>query len=166
MARAFASLLLLASASVGLAGCDRQAASADTAAVAAQVTQSARGLVAAYNAHDADRTVAYDAPDYVGVFHGSPNTLGPEADRAEMAAQAKDANTRWDMGQSNVTVSKDGDMAVFEAPYTFTITNGVTGEPMSEQGNWIAIWKRQPDGSMKLWRSIGSDTGTQSATAG
>jgi hypothetical protein len=35
-----------------------------------------------------------------------------------------------------------------------------------ETGTWIAIFKRQEDGSMKLWRSIASDTPAAKRTVG
>lgn len=56
----------------------------------------------------------------------------------------------------SATVARAGDLAVFEAPYTFTI-NVPNAPTTTERGTWIAIFKRQDDGSMKPWRSIASD---------
>lgn len=148
--RALAALLLLATA----AGCARQHAQAD---VAAQIRKNALGLVAAYNAQDASTAAAYDAPDYVGVYHGTPNTIGPAADEAGMKAQMAAAKVEWRLGHDKVTVANAGDLAVFEAPYTFIVTLPQGGRT-NEQGTWIAIFKRQDDGSMKLWRSIASNS--------
>jgi hypothetical protein len=71
--RTSAGLLLALAAAFTAAGCARQA----QGDVADQVRKGALGVVAAYNAQDAQRTAAYDAPDYVGIYHGSPNTVGP-----------------------------------------------------------------------------------------
>ena len=152
--RALCAVLLLATA----AGCARQHAQAD---VASQVRKDALAVVAAYNAQDANAAAAYDAPDYVGVYHGTPNTIGPAADQAGMKAQMAAAKVDWQLGQEKVTVATAGDLAVFEAPYTFIVTLPQGGRT-NEQGTWIAIFKRQDDGSMKLWRSIASNS---SATA-
>ena len=153
--RTFAALL----AASALAGCSRQA---DTAAVADQVRTDALGVVAAYNAQDAHKAASYDAPDYVGVYHGTANTVGPAADEAGMKAQMAAAKVDWRLGASKVTIAEAGDLAVFEAPYTFTIR--VPNAPVTtEHGNWIAIFKRQDNGSMKLWRSIASDTPSSSS---
>jgi ketosteroid isomerase-like protein len=114
-------------------------------------------VVAAYNAQDAHAAAAYDAPDYVGIYHGSPNTVGPAADEAAMKSQAAAGHVDWKLGEGKVTVSRAGDLGIYEAPYTFTVTNpdqSVT----RETGNWVAIFKRQDGGGMKLWRSIASDT--------
>ncbi len=148
--RALPALLLLATAS----GCVPQHAQAD---VAAQIRKSALGLVAAYNAQDANTAAAYDAPDYVGVYHGTPNTIGPAADEAGMKAQMAAAKVEWQLGHDKVTVANAGDLAVFEAPYAFIVTLPQGGRT-NEQGTWIAIFKRQDDGSMKLWRSIASNS--------
>ena len=142
--------------SAALAGCARYASPPDPSAVAEQVRKNALGVVAAYNARDAHAAAAYDAPDYVGVYHGTANTIGPAADEAAMKAQMAAMKVDWQLGQSKVTVAKAGDLAVFEAPYTFSITNAAGGVAR-ESGSWIASFKRQDDGSMKLWRSIASD---------
>lgn len=137
-----------------LSGCS---GSGSSAGAADEVRKAALGVVAAYNAQDAHAAAAYDAPDYVGIYHGSPNTVGPAADEAAMKSQAAAGHVDWQLGDGKVTVSKAGDLGIYEAPYTFTVTNpdkSVT----RETGNWIAIFRRQDDGSLKLWRSIASDT--------
>jgi len=143
-----------------LAGCSRPSGSAN---VADEVRKNALGVVAAYNRQDPHAAAAYDAPDYVGVFHGTPNTLGAAADEAQMKAGMAAAKVDWTLGNGKVTVAKDGDLAVFEAPYTFVVT--MQQGANRESGTWIAIFKRQGDGSMKLWRSIASDTPGPAAPA-
>ncbi len=140
-----------------LAGCSGHS----SAGVADQARRQALGVVAAYNAQDWHAAAAYDAPDYVGVYHGSPNIIGPAADEAGMKAEMAAAKVDWQLGKDQVTVAKAGDLAIFEAPNTFVVTmpQGVT----RETGTWIAIFKRQDDGSMKLWRSIASDTPAEKA---
>jgi ketosteroid isomerase-like protein len=137
-----------------LSGCSQMGSNPGTMD---EVRRAALGVVAAYNAQDAHAAAAYDAPDYVGIYHGSPNTVGPAADEAAMKSQAAAGHVDWQLGDAKVTVSKAGDLGIYEAPYTFTVTNpdkSVT----RETGNWIAIFRRQDDGSFKLWRSIASDT--------
>ena len=136
---------------LALAGC-----SARPTTTADEVRKAALGVVAAYNRQDAHAAAAYDAPDYVGVYHGQANTVGPAADEASMKAQMASAKVDWKLGEDKVTVARDGDLAVFEAPYTFIITMP-GGNLTTERGTWIAIFKRQQDGSLKLWRSIASD---------
>jgi len=144
---------LLLAAATALSGCSGQGSSG----TADEVRKAALGVVAAYNAQDAHAAAAYDAPDYVGIYHGSPNTVGAAADEAAMKSQAAAGHVDWKLGEGKVTVSKAGDLGIYEAPYTFTVTNP-DNSVTRETGNWVAIFKRQGDGGMKLWRSIASDT--------
>lgn len=146
--------LLLALAASSLVACSSHSGNSN---VARQVREQALGVVAAYNAQDAHKAASYDAPDYVGIYHGTPNTIGPVADEAGMKAQMAAAKVDWQLGADKVTVGKANDLGIFEAPYTFIIT--MPNAPVTtEHGTWIAIFKRQDDGTMKLWRSIASDT--------
>ena len=70
-------------AALALLGACQQAAppaaadiAADTAKVAAEVKAVAAEIIAAYNAHDPKKTAAYDAPDYLGLNHGTPAVHG------------------------------------------------------------------------------------------
>lgn len=158
--RSFCALLLTLAATSDLAGCNRQSGDA-----ADEVRTGALGVVAAYNAQDAHKAASYDAPDYVGIYHGAANTIGPAADEAAMRAQMRAMKVDWRLGPGKVTVSKSGDLGVFEAPYTFVITMP-QGGGSRESGSWTAIFKRQDDGSMKLWLSIASDTPPPKRAAG
>lgn len=160
--RNFAGLLLALAAASSLSGCTRDGPRSGNGAN--DVRKAALGIVAAYNAQDAHATAAFDAPDYVGMYHGTANTSGPAADEAAMKAQMAQTRVEWRLGHDMVTIGKGGDLVVFEAPYTFLITPA-QGAVMRETGNWVAIFKRQKDGSMKLWRSIASDTPAAAATA-
>jgi ketosteroid isomerase-like protein len=147
-----AAILFVVIASAALGACSERSEKA----AAEDVRKQALGVVAAYNAQDAHAAAAYDAPDYVGIYHGQANTIGPAADEASMKTQMASTNVEWTIGEGNVTVAKAGDIGVFEAPYTFAIAMP-DGTTTKERGSWIAIFKRQDDGHLKLWRSIASD---------
>ena len=76
-ASAIAAVALLAS-----CGAQPAAEAVDTGKIAEVVKANTAEVIAAFNAHDAEKAVSYDAPDYVGMFHGIPNVVGPEADLA------------------------------------------------------------------------------------
>ena len=131
----------------------------DTAKVAAEVRAVAAEIIAAYNAHDAKKTAAYDAPDYLGLNHGTPVLHGEQADADSMADLMKDPANRFTLGEPAVIVAKSGDMAVFNAPYDSAWTDPKSHRLMAEKGTWIGVFTRQGDGTMKLSRSIGVDSG-------
>ena len=150
-----------------LAACQQAAAPAvaDTARVAAEVKAVAAEIIAAYNAHDAKKTASYDAPDYLGLNHGTPVLHGEAADAESMAELMKDPTNRFTLGEPTVIVAKAGDMAVFNAPYDSTWTDPKSRRKMAEKGTWIGVFTRQGDGTMKLSRSIGVDSGPAAPAA-
>ena len=150
-----------------LGGCQQAAppASADTAKVAAEVKTVAAEIIAAYNAHDPKKTASYDAPDYLGLNHGTPAVHGEQADADSMAELMKDPANRFTLGEPTVIVAKAGDMAVFNAPYDSAWTDAKSGKLMGEKGTWIGVFTRQGDGTMKLSRSIGVDSGRAAPAA-
>ena len=150
-----------------LGGCQQAAppASADTAKVAAEVKTVAAEIIAAYNAHDPKKTASYDAPDYLGLNHGTPAVHGEQADADSMAELMKDPANRFTLGEPTVIVAKSGDMAVFNAPYDSAWTDAKSGKLMGEKGTWIGVFTRQGDGTMKLSRSIGVDSGPATPAA-
>ena len=154
-----------------LGGCQQAAAPAvadtapNTANVAAEVEAVAAEIIAAYNAHDAKKTASYDAPDYLGLNHGTPVLHGEAADAESMAELMKDPANRFTLGEPTVIVAKAGDMAVFNAPYDSTWTDPKSRRKMAEKGTWIGVFTRQGDGTMKLSRSIGVDSGPATPAA-
>lgn len=144
---------------LAMAGCAQAggASAADVAKIADQARTAVAGLTAAYNAHDSAKAASYDAPDYVSMFHGATNAVGPAADAASMKEQFKDPAARFDTNIQSVDVSKAGDIAIVRSLYQYTFTDPKTKKPASESGNWVAAFKRQSDGSLKLAWSIGAD---------
>lgn len=51
-----------------------------------------------------------------------------------------------------------GDLALYHATYHFSFTDPASKQPVVETGNWVALFKRQPDGSMKMSKDIVADT--------
>jgi ketosteroid isomerase-like protein len=132
-------------------------AKVDTAAVAEAVKADVAGLVAAFNARDAAKAVSYDAPDYVGMMHGVPNVIGPEADLIATKAQVSDPNAKLAVSDESVDVAASGDLAVYRATYAYTFTDAKTKTPSTETGNWVLVFKAQPDGARKISLGVISD---------
>lgn len=52
-------------------------------------------------------------------------------------------------------VAASGDLASETGHYEWTLTPKTgTGKPMTDMGKYLVVWKRQPDGSYKLFRDI------------
>jgi ketosteroid isomerase-like protein len=131
----------------------------DTGKAADAVKADAAAIVAAINAHDVAKAVSHDSPDFVGMFHGQPNAVGPAGDQKltqEFFAAAPDA--KMSVADETVDVAASGDMAVDRSTYTMTFTDPKTKKPVTETGNNVWGYKLQPDGTWKIAWSVGSDT--------
>lgn len=130
----------------------------DRAAVAAQVRAAIKTQVEAYAARDVAGAASILADDVVAHFHGAPNVVGKAAAMAGMKEQMADPALKLAVADESVDVAAAGDMAVYHATYTFAFTNPATKKADAETGNWVAVFKRQPDGTMKLSRDMVLDT--------
>ena len=147
-----------------VAGCS-QAASSDGAKASEEVKANMTELVAAFIARDADKAVSWDAPDFVGMYHGTPNVVGQEADRALTKQQVADPGMRLSVGDAVVDAAASGDLVVWRATYNYTYTDPATKQPKTEVGNWVVGWKRGADGKMQEAWSVVSDTPAPAAVA-
>ena len=150
-----AALAALVAAST-LAGCAKP--NPTTTLTADGVKADVHSLVAAFNAHDAAKTVSHDAPDFVGMFHGMANNQGPAADLSITKLQVADPKAHIDLSNERVDVSKSGDMAVYRATYAATSTDPKANRAVVEHGNLLIGYRVGADGTPKVaWDSF-SDT--------
>ena len=136
------------------------AEAADTGKIADTVKADVAAMVTAFNTHDADKAVSFDAPDYIGMMHGMPNVVGPAADLALTKQQIADPAAKLEVSDEDVSVAAAGDRAMFQSIYAYTYTDPATKKPKTEHGNWLAGFRKQADGSYKIKWSVVSDTGS------
>lgn len=146
-----------------LGACNNPAAgpspAADTSKIADAIKADQAQLVADFNNHDADKAASHDAADIVAMGHGFPNVTGQAADlAASKKGFADDPTQHVTTDAGSVDVAASGDMAVYRSTYTFTGVNPKTKQAMKESGNYLAGYKKQPDGSWKIAWSVVSDT--------
>jgi uncharacterized protein (TIGR02246 family) len=137
---------------IALAGCSSTSPPPD--AVADEVKAAIAIQVNAYAARDLDAMMGVMAPDYLWISSGQPNVSGDEAVRAGVAAQFADPALALSVSDETVEVAKSGDMAVYHSIYSYTYTDAETQTPTTQTGNWVAVFRRQEDGSMKLARDL------------
>ena len=154
----FARTLTGATALFLIAACNQPPAAGDSAKVSTEVKAAMASVISSFNARDAEKSVAYDAPDYVGMFHGADNVVGPAQDLALTKLQLSDAAAKVAVANEKIDVASAGDMAVWTATYAYDLTDPKTKQPTTEHGNWLIIFKKQPDGAMKMAYGVVSDT--------
>jgi ketosteroid isomerase-like protein len=132
----------------------------DTGKIADAVKADADQLIGAYNAHDATKAASHVTSDFVGMFHGVPNTVGSDASNAaakQTFATIPDLHVT--LSDETVDVAASGDLAVYHSTFVTTLTDPKTKKPVTDHGNYLAGYKAQPDGSWKQTWSVVSDTG-------
>ncbi|HEY3813846.1 MAG TPA: hypothetical protein VGL66_11525 [Caulobacteraceae bacterium] len=143
-------------AAIMLAGCAKPKAT--NALTADQVKADVHTLIAAFNAHDAAKTVAHDAPGFVGMYHGMANNLGPAADLAITKLQVADPNAQIVLSNETVDLSAAGDLAVYRATYAASASDPKTRHVVTERGNVLIAYRPGPNGTPSvIWDSF-SDT--------
>ncbi len=126
--------------------------------VTAEVKAAIHTQVQAYVSRDEAKAAIVLAPDIKTFFHGEPNVVGMAAAKAAIQAQLALPDVKLEVSDETVDVAGSGELAIYHATYRFSFTDPRTKKPFVEVGNWVAIFKRQPDGVMRLSTDIVADT--------
>jgi ketosteroid isomerase-like protein len=152
---------LVCSAALVVAGCGTAGTTgsttlpaADRGKVAAEVKAAIKTQVDAYAARDAAAAASIAATDMLGMFHGEANVVGKQAVLGQIKAQMADPALKLSVSDETVDVAASGDLAVYRATYHFTYTSPATKGPSTEAGNWVAVFSRQSDGTMKMSKDM------------
>lgn len=102
---------------------------------------------------DVDRRLALWADDGVILRPGKAPVVGKEA-IYERVAGSFSSTTYEEMTIDNVEVEVSGDMAFARGTYMVKGVANATGAPIFVDGTYMSIFKRQADGSWKLYRDM------------
>jgi ketosteroid isomerase-like protein len=106
--------VLLVALALAPAGSSAATPSVDTTAIGNIIKRNVAQLVAGLNAHDVDRTTAYDDPNVISMECGSPSTVGIAADREGFKnGFAHDPQWGVRLIGETVDVAISGDLAVY-----------------------------------------------------
>ena len=118
------------------------------AAIASRIKADVAEIVSGINTKDIDKATKYDAPDFVSIESGREPSVGAKADHDGLSMAFKYAPS-WHLNliDETVDVAKSGDMAIYRGTYAEdSLRDGV---PFTHTGNYVAGFKRDPDG---MWR--------------
>ncbi|MCB0195206.1 MAG: SgcJ/EcaC family oxidoreductase [Anaerolineae bacterium] len=124
----------------------------DVEAVTAAVNKVWEQYASSLNAGDVEGYMALWADDAMQFPPESLPIVGKEALRAGLESELEAIT--YDMEITNKEVNVSGDMAVARGTYAATITFKDGSEPMTVDGKYMTLLKRQPDGSWKIFRDI------------
>jgi uncharacterized protein (TIGR02246 family) len=117
---------------------------ADEAALRARISEWA----AAAQAKDAAKFVSFYTEDAVVMMAGAPDISGLPAIREGIGHMMQDPAFALSFEPANVVVARSGDLAYETGPYSMTVT-GPDKKPATETGHYVAIWRKQADGTWK-----------------
>ncbi len=137
----------------------------DTAADQAAIEQATRDWVTATNKpgeEGADGYASFVTEDAVWLPPNGARVDGRDAVRAHILSltQAEDFSVTWEA--TRVEVSAAGDLAYSMGTYEYSLKDA-EGNPVSDKGKFVDIWKKQTDGSWKAAVGIGNSDGPAAA---
>jgi uncharacterized protein (TIGR02246 family) len=109
-------------------------------------------LINAFNASDAAAAVALVMDDAVDLPPNRPAVIGKEAIRSFV--QSDFDQFTMNFADEIVEIEVARDLAYIWTNYTVTLTPKNDGEPIGNNGKWLKVLRRQPDGSWKFSRNI------------
>ena len=132
---------------VALAGCAgySDTRSTDEAAIHALIEDWS----AAAQAKDAARFTSIYADDAVVMLEGAPDLRGLTDIRAGIGGMMQDPNFALSFEADEVVVARSGDLAYETGTFSMTLS-GPDLNPMSQAGNYVVVWRKQPDGAWKV----------------
>lgn len=107
-----------------------------------------------FEAKDADKLLAHYTDDAVLMSPGSPAASGKEAIRKVFKEMAGDPALSLKFQASRVEVSKSGDVAYTQGPYSVTMTDPASKKVVNDKGSYVTVYKKQADGAWKAVSDI------------
>ncbi len=112
----------------------------------------------AEQAKDVDTVLSVFADDASVFSPNAPIVTGKEAIRARLSELHSGPRVAISWQTTKVEVSRSGDLAYSHGTYEETV-NDPEGNPVTDKGNWVTVWEKQPDGTGKvvadIWNSDG-----------
>jgi len=136
----FAGLLLLASC--------KQPAPVDTKAIETTVKNADAQVLKAATAHDLTTLLTFYADDAVSL-PANEELLTNRSEMQKSWAERLTPGVSVSWTPMYVEAAKSGDLAYILGSYTMS-TKVAKGKPITDKGKYLAIWKKQPDGSWKV----------------
>ena len=103
-------------------------------------------------ARDVEGTVAYYSDDASLLAPNAPIASGKQSIRAAWAGLlTPDTSLSWQANK--VEVARSGDLAYLVGTYQLT-TKDAHGKPVSDNGKFVEVWKKQPDNNWKVVADI------------
>jgi len=152
-------ILVLSAVVLFLTGCattvSETSAPKDTRAADEQAVRDRETAgMAAWKAKDADQIAALYADDATVMIPNAPVMKGRQAIHDGLKQAVADPNFSLQTETTSVEAAKSGDLAYVKGTYNVNMSDAKTKKPMTENGSYVMVYKKQPDASWKVVADI------------
>lgn len=144
-------IAFIAAAGLAIAACTRQETPNDRDSDALKAADAA--LTQAVTKGDLEKVASFYADDAVLMPTAEPLISGKAAIRDEWRHIFGIPGIQSESALKHIDVSRSGDMGYTRGIYTSRMA-GPKGEPLTEPGKWLSIWRRQTDGQWRIVAEI------------
>ena len=116
-----------------------------------------------YRSGDASRVAGHYAPEAVVMSPGAPPAEGRAAIQAALGQGFNLPGFALTFASDRVDVARSGELAVARGHYSLSSTDPKTGAKMVEAGNYLTVYKPQPNGAWKAVWDINTPAGPATA---
>ena len=147
----YGSFVLFGSAALALtvAGCQKQAATADPDAAKSAIRADEKKWNDEFKAKDAESLIGHYADNAFFVAPGVKPADGLTPIRKAYADAMTDPAFSVNFASDKIDVSASGDMAYARGHFSEKYTDSKTSKVMTNSGSYITVYKKQQDGSWK-----------------
>ena len=111
-------------------------------------------FITVHNTNDAARLAELYSDDAVLMLPNEPARVGNQAVQSSFQGSFDQFTAELSLASDEVQVTAD--LAFDRGTYTIKLTPKSGGEVIEDNGKWIVILQKQPDGSWKIARDIGN----------
>jgi uncharacterized protein (TIGR02246 family) len=119
------------------------------------INRLAEEMLAAFEAKDSAKVNTYYAPGAVIATPGRPAAKDARALTKAIKDDIADPNLKITVSNEKTEVAGSGDMAYRRGSFKITATNPQTKKAEQSEGTYLAVFRKQADGSWKIAEDFG-----------
>ncbi|HWT67092.1 MAG TPA: DUF4440 domain-containing protein [Terracidiphilus sp.] len=130
----------------------------DNRALDEQAIRDGEGAwVKAFATKEPAKAAAIYADDADSMLPDTPIMAGKPAILLGMKPELGDKNFSLVFAPAKIEIAKSGDIAYTQGKFRYTTTDPKTGKRVGQIGNYVEVYKKQPDGSWKVQEDIATE---------
>jgi len=121
------------------------------------IRDTERAWVKAFATKEPAKAEAFYADDADSMLPDTPLMAGKQAILAGMKPELGDPNFSLVFSPTKVEIARSGDIAYSKGWFKYTTTDPKTKQRVGQSGNYVEVYKKQPDGTWKVQEDIATE---------